>query len=124
MTAPRSASRTQAARRLLTEQVRDGREQAALQEATARQLSGLADPDSALERDLALACAARAREAVRRAEDALERIELGTYGTCQECGGVIAPERLDAVPDAMCCVQCLAPSAIPRPRGAIAIGRR
>lgn len=38
--------------------------------------------------------------------DALERIEQGTYGRCQECGGEISPERLEALPYAVYCKTC------------------
>lgn len=37
---------------------------------------------------------------------ALGRIEDGTYGTCVRCGEEIAPERLDARPEAALCIGC------------------
>lgn len=37
-------------------------------------------------------------------EAALGRIEAGTYGTCERCGGEIAPERLEAHPWAALCI--------------------
>jgi DnaK suppressor protein len=37
---------------------------------------------------------------------ALERIEDGTYGTCQMCDCEISPKRLGAVPWASYCVRC------------------
>ena len=39
-------------------------------------------------------------------ESALERIEDGTYGSCEECGAKIPKTRLNAVPYATMCVQC------------------
>jgi RNA polymerase-binding transcription factor DksA len=39
-------------------------------------------------------------------EAALERIEAGTFGSCEECGRAISPERLDAVPYAPLCIEC------------------
>ena len=36
-------------------------------------------------------------------ERALERLDDGTYGTCQACGGVIDDERLQAEPGAAFC---------------------
>lgn len=39
-------------------------------------------------------------------DKALERIEAGTYGTCQRCGEDISPERLDAVPTTGVCRNC------------------
>jgi len=37
---------------------------------------------------------------------ALEKLEEGTYGTCDDCGRSIAPERLEALPWATRCVSC------------------
>jgi DnaK suppressor protein len=36
---------------------------------------------------------------------ALERIDAGTYGTCEECGEPINPERLEARPAAIYCIR-------------------
>lgn len=41
-------------------------------------------------------------------QQALARIEAGTFGTCQQCGETISPERLNAVPHAMTCRTCAA----------------
>ena len=42
--------------------------------------------------------------------DALRRIEVGTYGTCVDCGGGVAEGRLEAKPEAARCVTCQAKS--------------
>lgn len=39
-------------------------------------------------------------------EDALHKIEDGTYGTCDRCRGPINPERLKAIPYATLCIDC------------------
>jgi DnaK suppressor protein len=39
-------------------------------------------------------------------ELALERIEDGTYGQCDECGVKIPKARLNAIPHAPTCVKC------------------
>jgi DnaK suppressor protein len=39
---------------------------------------------------------------------AQEKLDEDTYGTCDRCGGPIAPERLDALPWATRCVACAA----------------
>ncbi|MDQ2899859.1 MAG: TraR/DksA family transcriptional regulator [Acidobacteriota bacterium] len=39
-------------------------------------------------------------------QDALRRMEAGTYGICAECGEPIPPKRLDAVPWTRVCIQC------------------
>jgi DnaK suppressor protein len=39
-------------------------------------------------------------------DEALARIEAGTYGVCVNCGAQIAPERLEAMPWATLCIDC------------------
>ena len=39
-------------------------------------------------------------------ERALERINAGTYGTCERCGKPIDPARLEARPWALLCIDC------------------
>lgn len=39
-------------------------------------------------------------------EAALERIEEGSYGRCDECGAKIPKARLNAIPYASWCVKC------------------
>jgi len=39
-------------------------------------------------------------------DGALTRIEDGSYGQCEKCGGKIPTSRLDAIPYAADCVQC------------------
>lgn len=56
------------------------------------------------ERDLGFRQAALAT--LTRIDDALERIEAGTYGVCVECGRAIARERLEALPYAERCIAC------------------
>jgi DnaK suppressor protein len=43
-------------------------------------------------------------------ERALAKIDEGTYGLCDRCGGVIGDERLEARPWAVLCVDCSARS--------------
>lgn len=37
---------------------------------------------------------------------AIERIRVGTYGACQQCGIMISLQRLEAVPYASRCIEC------------------
>jgi DnaK suppressor protein len=37
---------------------------------------------------------------------ALDRLDAGTFGRCEQCGKEIPRERLEAVPYARCCVAC------------------
>ena len=39
-------------------------------------------------------------------EGALERIEDGTYGACEECESIISKARLQAIPYAALCIKC------------------
>jgi DnaK suppressor protein len=41
-----------------------------------------------------------------RIEGAMERIEDGTYGLCENCGVRIPKKRLDAIPYTSMCVKC------------------
>ncbi|QYG93197.1 hypothetical protein HC251_12660 [Iamia sp. SCSIO 61187] len=40
-------------------------------------------------------------------EDALGRLDAGTYGSCAACGEPLPVERLELVPDAELCMGCL-----------------
>jgi RNA polymerase-binding transcription factor DksA len=53
----------------------------------------------AVERDRDLALSAAARQAVQQIDEALLRIEAGTYGICVVTGAVIPQERLEAIPE-------------------------
>ena len=67
----------------------------------------LADPGVILEdRDATRRLLEAARVTAAASERALARFEDGTYGQCARCGGAIAPERLEAIPDAEPCVSC------------------
>ena len=39
-------------------------------------------------------------------EEALRRIEKGTFGICRDCGEEIAPARLNAIPWTRVCITC------------------
>ena len=67
------------------------------------------DADAAsdiLESQLALRLAELESQEMERIDDALQRIEEGSYGVCQECGGKISSERLRAMPSSTLCVKC------------------
>ncbi|HAH87010.1 MAG: TraR/DksA C4-type zinc finger protein [Armatimonadota bacterium] len=46
------------------------------------------------------------RDIIGRIEKALDKIDRGTYGTCDRCGREISTERLNAIPHAIYCVDC------------------
>ena len=39
-------------------------------------------------------------------QNAIERMEEGTYGRCTDCGGKISEERLEAIPYTELCIEC------------------
>lgn len=45
-------------------------------------------------------------ERLREVEDALDRLEEGIYGVCEDCGASINLERLKVLPFTTCCVKC------------------
>lgn len=61
---------------------------------------------AAVERERLRSLAGQAREALEQVEAALGRMDDGTYGKCTQCGGDIAPARLEARPEAELCVDC------------------
>ena len=48
------------------------------------------------------------KEHLAEVEHALRKFEEGTYGLCDSCGQPIAPERLEALPQANLCMNCKA----------------
>jgi DnaK suppressor protein len=66
-----------------------------------------ADVGSAnFERDAEMSLANNAREMLEQSRLALRHIELGTYGSCDNCGQPIGKGRLQAFPRATLCVTC------------------
>jgi len=61
-----------------------------------------------LELEKRLALENRVRQELAGIEHALDKFEKGTYGLCDNCGKQIAPERLEALPQASLCVNCKA----------------
>ena len=59
-----------------------------------------------LERETAFSLVAREGDKLSVLNDALRRIEHGTFGVCQMCGGPIEDKRLEAIPDAELCISC------------------
>ncbi|MBI2906254.1 MAG: TraR/DksA C4-type zinc finger protein [Chloroflexi bacterium] len=47
-----------------------------------------------------------ARRRLYEVEDAIRRIELGTYGRCEQCGRPIDRERLKVLPQTKFCLEC------------------
>lgn len=56
------------------------------------------------ERDLSLS--ENVKDILKRVDEAIDRIENGTYGVCEMCGKPIPEERLRALPYANLCIEC------------------
>ncbi len=52
------------------------------------------------------ALAGKLREALTEVERALQKLEEGSYGKCDDCGQPIDPLRLEAKPAAPYCINC------------------
>lgn len=59
-----------------------------------------------VDREIDLYLSAQARATVVEIDRALQKIEDGTYGTCEQCGQTIPDARLQALPYAALCVTC------------------
>ncbi|WP_206502023.1 TraR/DksA family transcriptional regulator [Streptomyces chrestomyceticus] len=57
-------------------------------------------------REHEMALASNAREMLLQTERALERLDAGTYGLCENCGKPIGKARMQAFPRATLCVEC------------------
>jgi len=83
-------------------------------EATLSHMSGdsgnIPDPNDRAtvesERSFELRIRGRERKLMDKVEEALARIEDGTYGICEDCGEEIAVKRLKARPVASHCIDC------------------
>jgi len=64
------------------------------------------DGTDAFERQLALKLASDEGDSIFEIDEALQRIDEGTYGTCQECGCLIGKPRLKALPFTGLCIAC------------------
>ena len=60
------------------------------------------------DRELNLLISDREREKLLQIEDAIKRIDEGSYGICEECESTIPKERLLIMPFAGLCVSCQA----------------
>jgi RNA polymerase-binding protein DksA len=60
----------------------------------------------AMEREKTLLFAQRSDDYIEYLQEALQRVEAGTYGICRTCGGEISRPRLEAVPTATQCIDC------------------
>jgi RNA polymerase-binding transcription factor DksA len=77
------------------------------------------DPEGAtvaFERQHVAALLDQARQRLAAIEAAARKLDAGTYGQCDVCGGPIGAERLAARPAALTCVRCAQPRHRSGPR--------
>jgi RNA polymerase-binding transcription factor DksA len=68
---------------------------------------GLGEGDPEIVRwELNRALLEQSQEREATLEQALARIQEGTYGRCEECGEPIHPDRLAVMPDVKLCIRC------------------
>jgi RNA polymerase-binding transcription factor DksA len=62
------------------------------------------EPSEGLDKEIALE---KAQEDILYAiNEALDRVEAGTFGKCVDCGKEITRDRLEAIPYVDCCIDC------------------
>ncbi len=61
-----------------------------------------------VDRERNLVLSAQARQTATEIDDAVRRIDKGSYGLCLHCGQKIPKTRLKAIPHAELCVDCKA----------------
>jgi RNA polymerase-binding protein DksA len=66
-----------------------------------------ADAGSAsFERETAQSLSIHSKSLIAQIDDALRRMDAGTYGICERCGDRVEVERLQALPYATECMEC------------------
>ena len=58
------------------------------------------------ERELSMDIASSEQKVLYEIDDALKRLEEGTYGACQQCAKPVSLSRLRAVPYTSMCISC------------------
>ena len=109
----------EAFRKLITEQVQEAREEFEILSQNILDTSGEFEADNqtyslhtaeqgtdAIEREKTFLHAQRTSDYIKKLDEAIERIDRGTYGICLVCVVLIAKERLQAVPITQKHVDC------------------
>jgi len=74
------------------------------------------DGSETFAQDLSLLQAGQKQDMLNKIVAAFRRLDLHTYGSCEECGGLIAEARLQVQPFATMCIKCQSASEANRPR--------
>jgi len=59
-----------------------------------------------LDNNFLLRLRGREQKLLKKIDDAISRIDSGTYGVCESCGGDISIKRLEARPVTTLCIEC------------------
>jgi RNA polymerase-binding protein DksA len=69
-----------------------------------KDLADIASDD--IDRKMIEAIGSQELKRLRLIDAALTRIQQGKYGLCMKCGKKIPPDRLEAIPYALMCIEC------------------
>ena len=58
------------------------------------------------EQEMSIEMMARVQDELNSIQEALDRIEVRSFGVCEDCGGAIPTVRLSAIPMARFCIEC------------------
>jgi DnaK suppressor protein len=59
-----------------------------------------------LDNNFLLKLRGREQKLLKKIDEAISRIDSGTYGVCESCGGDISSKRLEARPVTTLCIEC------------------
>jgi DnaK suppressor protein len=59
-----------------------------------------------LDNNFLLRLRGREQKLLKKIDEAISRIDSGTYGVCESCGGEISHKRLEARPVTTLCIEC------------------
>jgi DnaK suppressor protein len=77
-----------------------------------------------IQEDIEFALIQMKAETLTKINEALGRLEEGTYGYCSECGGEVSEQRLRALPFAVRCKECEEVREVAAEREKVAAQRR
>jgi DnaK suppressor protein len=69
-------------------------------------INNLEDGTDAFERQLALTLVSSEQDALFAIDESIRKLDEGTYGSCEDCGGLIEKPRLKALPFVQTCIAC------------------
>ena len=72
-----------------------------------RPIGRLSRMDQMQQQQMVLEQRRRAQRRLKQVDAALEALDRGEYGLCEECGEPIPPARMRALPESRICIDCL-----------------